>query len=198
MLVFILIYLKFPLRVSDQVQWQSDRRVHPWKDRVQVNLSCAIAFFLICLFSNDGRQLGLRAGSLCRFTVHRLTNVERTGRWIDVQETVVVPCVIRKKQRFAPKILKKKSSLNKISKEPNVKRVTFEVEQLLTREGSVQDRNAARERLVVSLGGKMAKGKAMNYKLLKQERKHQKEEERKKATEMKALLRVNSAKKKTK
>ncbi|KAK5984994.1 hypothetical protein GCK32_002249 [Trichostrongylus colubriformis] len=41
----------------------------------------------------------------------------------DVQ---VVPCVIRKKPRFAPKILKKKSSLNKVSKEPNVKHVTFE------------------------------------------------------------------------
>ncbi|KAK6013658.1 hypothetical protein OSTOST_21023, partial [Ostertagia ostertagi] len=63
----------------------------------------------------------------------------------DVQ---VVPCVIRKKPRFAPKILKKKSSLNKVSKEPNVKHVTFEVEQLLSREGNIQDRSAARERLV--------------------------------------------------
>ncbi|RCN47714.1 hypothetical protein ANCCAN_06178 [Ancylostoma caninum] len=62
----------------------------------------------------------------------------------------VVPCVIRKKSRFAPKILKKKSTLNKISSEPNLKHVTFEVEQLLAREGNIQDRNVARDRLVVS------------------------------------------------
>ncbi|XGW15928.1 hypothetical protein V3C99_001409, partial [Haemonchus contortus] len=110
----------------------------------------------------------------------------------DVQ---VVPCVIRKKPRFAPKILKKKSSLNRVPKEPNVKHVTFEVEQLLSREGNIQDRNAARERLVMSLGGKAPKGKALNYKILKKERKKKKEDDAKKAAEMKALLRVNSAKK---
>ncbi|VDO90038.1 unnamed protein product [Heligmosomoides polygyrus] len=110
----------------------------------------------------------------------------------------VVPCVIRKKLRFAPKILKKKSSINRIPKEPNVKRVTFEVEQLLTREGSAQNRSVARERLVMSLGGKPQKGRAVNYKLLKKERKQQKEEEAKNASEMKALLRFSSTKKKIK
>ncbi|VDO31668.1 unnamed protein product [Haemonchus placei] len=69
------------------------------------------------------------------------------------------------------------------------------VEQLLSREGNIQDRNAARERLVMSLGGKAPKGKALNYKILKKERKKKKEDDAKKAAEMKALLRVNSAKK---
>lgn len=39
----------------------------------------------------------------------------------------VVPCVIRSKGFVAPKILKKKSSINKLNKEPNLKKVTFEV-----------------------------------------------------------------------
>ena len=42
----------------------------------------------------------------------------------DVQ---VVPCVIRKKSLFAPKILKKKKALNKVSNGANLKHVTFEV-----------------------------------------------------------------------
>ncbi|EYB82474.1 hypothetical protein Y032_0359g3426 [Ancylostoma ceylanicum] len=110
----------------------------------------------------------------------------------------VVPCVIRKKPRFAPKILKKKSTLNKISSEPNLKHVTFEVEQLLAREGNVQDRNVARERLVVSLGGNSPKGKAVNYKLLKEQRKQQKADDAKKATGLKSMLQVNMKKKKKK
>ncbi|KAL6727194.1 hypothetical protein Aduo_009089 [Ancylostoma duodenale] len=110
----------------------------------------------------------------------------------------VVPCVIRKKSRFAPKILKKKSTLNKVSSEPNLKHVTFEVEQLLAREGDVQDRNVARERLVVSLGGNLPKGKAVNYKLLKEQRKQQKADDAKKATGLKTMLQVNMKKKKKK
>ncbi|ETN80008.1 hypothetical protein NECAME_02487 [Necator americanus] len=103
----------------------------------------------------------------------------------DVQ---VVPCIIRKKPRFAPKILKKKSTSNKTSNEANLKHVTFEVsavEQLLAREGNVQDRNVARERLVMSLGGSAPKGKSVNYKLLKEHRKQQKAEDEKKVAGIK-------------
>ncbi|KAK5969358.1 hypothetical protein GCK32_018310, partial [Trichostrongylus colubriformis] len=74
----------------------------------------------------------------------------------------------------------------------------LQVEQLLSREGNLEDRSAARERLVMSLGGKAPKGKNMNYKILKKERKEKKESDARKAAEMKALLRVNSTKKKIK
>ncbi|PIO71809.1 hypothetical protein TELCIR_06286 [Teladorsagia circumcincta] len=156
---------------------------------------CEQDFFAVSPFGGSQTLNELVEGLTSRKPTSNDTISYKPAPTDDVQ---VVPCVIRKKPRFAPKILKKKSSLNKVSKEPNVKHVTFEVEQLLSREGSIQDRNAARERLVMSLGGKASKGRAVNYKVLKQERKEKKEEEAKKAAEMKALLRVNPAKKKRK
>ncbi|VDM56973.1 unnamed protein product [Angiostrongylus costaricensis] len=110
----------------------------------------------------------------------------------DVQ---LVPCVIRRKH-FAPKILKKKSSLNKIPKEASVKHVTFEVEKMLVREGMGQERDAARDRLVVSLGGKEPKGRAVNYKVLKEEIKERKSERNKRTAEVKAVLRASMKRKK--
>uniref|UniRef100_A0A1I7XAG3 RRM domain-containing protein n=1 Tax=Heterorhabditis bacteriophora TaxID=37862 RepID=A0A1I7XAG3_HETBA len=80
------------------------------------------------------------------------------------KKSEVVPCVLKKKARFAPKILKKKSSINKVNKEPNLKRVTFEVEQLFSRESTGQDKNTARERLVISLGGLPPKGRVRKQK----------------------------------
>ncbi|KAJ1350458.1 hypothetical protein KIN20_006251 [Parelaphostrongylus tenuis] len=112
----------------------------------------------------------------------------------DVQ---LVPCVIKKKH-LAPKILKKKSSFNKIPKETSVKHVTFEVEQLLVREGMVEDRSAARDRLVVSLGGKEPKGRAVNYKVFKEEQKERKSAQSKRSAEVKAVLRANMKNKKKK
>ncbi|KAK6015688.1 hypothetical protein OSTOST_18861 [Ostertagia ostertagi] len=159
---------------------------------------CEQDFFAVSPFGGSQTLNELVDGLTSRKPTSTDTISYKSAPTDDVQ---VVPCVIRKKPRFAPKILKKKSSLNKVSKEPNVKHVTFEVQWasgVVSREGNIQDRSAARERLVMSLGGKAPKGRAVNYKILKKERKEKKEEETKKAAEMKALLRVNPAKKKRK
>ncbi|CAB3402608.1 unnamed protein product [Caenorhabditis bovis] len=75
----------------------------------------------------------------------------------------------------APKILKKKktnninNNNNKILNETNVKRVTFEIEQLLSREAGKDDRDKARERILTSLGAAAPKRDYVNYKTLKTE-----------------------------
>ncbi|CAI4230531.1 unnamed protein product [Auanema sp. JU1783] len=79
----------------------------------------------------------------------------------------VVPFVMSSKST-APKILKKKSTINKANKEPNLKRVTFEVEKLLAREAG--DKEQIRERLVLSLGGIAQKSKPVNYKKFREQR----------------------------
>ena len=87
---------------------------------------------------------------------------------VDNVQIQVVPCILKAKNA-APKILKKKSSINKVNKEPNLKRVTFEVGQLLARETVGAEKEEARERLVVSLGGLPTKKKAVNYKQYKED-----------------------------
>ncbi|CAD6188528.1 unnamed protein product [Caenorhabditis auriculariae] len=86
------------------------------------------------------------------------------------QENVqVVPCIYKRPSPCAPKILKKKNKNAISKKETSVKRVTFEVEQLLAREACKEDSESAKERLVQSLGGLPLKKPYANYKKHKEE-----------------------------
>ena len=70
----------------------------------------------------------------------------------------------------APKILKKKSSINKTNRDKSLKRVSFEIEQLIAREAAGGDKEEMKKRLVISLGGAPPKGPCMNLKELKEKR----------------------------